>query len=367
MSHEIRTPMNGILGMTRLLRNTKMTGDQDKFTNAIFTSADNLMVIINEILDFSKIEAGKLMIEEIPFDLRDLVHIWDETLKLNAIDKNIGFEINVDQDVPNNLVGDPIRLNQIIYNLGGNAIKFTEKGKVLIKVSVEEKLKNGVAVRVDINDNGIGIPKDKLASIFLSFSQASSSTTREYGGTGLGLSITKQLVELQNGKLWVESEFGEGSTFSFVLKYSIQDETSVKVVKKESVINIAENKLGDVKILLVEDHPINQMLAITVLEGWGFDVELAENGYEAVDNVRNNSYDVVLMDIHMPKMDGYKATQVIRQEIKSSIPIIAMTASAQIGDNEKCFDVGMNDYISKPFDPEVLLDKISNQIINKAA
>jgi PAS domain S-box-containing protein len=365
MSHEIRTPMNGILGMTRLLRKTKLTKDQEKYTKAIFTSADNLMVIINEILDFSKIEAGKLTIEHIPFNLKELAHIWEETLKLRADDNNISFNINIDADVPNNLIGDPIRLNQVIYNLAGNAIKFTKKGEVNINIYTVKTKQDKVDIQFDVKDSGIGIPSDKLEKIFSSFSQASTSTTREYGGTGLGLTITKQLIELQDGEVWVESELGEGSTFSFVLTYNIQERDISQSIYSDEFENNTESPIAGLNVLLVEDHDINQMLATTVLEGWDFKVDLAENGLEAIEKVANENYDVILMDIHMPKMDGYEATKQIRKKLKNNTPVIAMTASAKIGDNKKCFEVGMDDYITKPFDPELLLEKITRQIKKK--
>jgi PAS domain S-box-containing protein len=367
MSHEIRTPMNGIIGMTRLLQKTNQSIDQKKYTNAIFTSAENLMVIINEILDYSKIESGKFTIENIPFNLDELSVVWDETLKLNAENKNISFNINIHPDVPNNLIGDPIRLNQVIYNLAGNAIKFTSQGGVSIDLFVKENTKNIVELQCDIKDDGIGIAENKLESIFSSFSQASSSTTREYGGTGLGLTITKQLIELQNGKLWVESQEGVGSTFSFILSFGIQNENIIQLTPLNEKDKNSDIKLGNLNILLVEDHDINQMLATTVLENWGFKVDLAENGLEAIEKVASNKYDIILMDIHMPKMDGYDATEQIREKLKDKTPIVAMTASAAIGDNKKCFKVGMNDYISKPFNPELLFEKISFQINKKSA
>ncbi len=364
MSHEIRTPMNGILGMTRLLKKTKLTQEQEKYANATFVSAKNLLHIINEILDFSKIEAGKMTIEKIPFNLKELANVWEESLILIADEKEIGFNINIKPDVPNNLVGDPVRLNQVIFNLAGNAIKFTKDGDVSINIFVDQINQNDVLLRFDVKDNGIGIPINKQVTIFDSFSQASTSTTRQFGGTGLGLAITKQLIELQNGEIWVESEEGVGSTFTFVINYELQnEEVQLKkpVVEKES-----EDKLEALNVLLVEDHEINQMLATTVLEGWSFKVDLAENGEEAVQKVAKENYDVILMDIHMPKMDGYDATIQIRNKLSNQTPIIAMTASALIGDNQKCFDVGMDDYVSKPFDPDVLLQKIKKQLTKKS-
>ena len=367
MSHEIRTPMNGITGMSRLLMKTKQTKEQSKYTKAIFTSANNLMVIINEILDFSKIEAGKLTIEKTSFNLKELAHIWEETLNLIAEEQHINFNINIHSDVPNDLIGDPIRLNQIIYNLVGNAIKFSKKGEVSVEIYVKENKQNKVILQFDIIDNGIGIPEDKIDNIFSSFTQASSNTTRKYGGTGLGLTITKQLIELQNGEIWVESEVGKGSTFSFILDYNIGTEKNVDKEPLKEQKNSLKNKLGNLNILLVEDNHINQILAITILEGWGFKVDLAENGEEAVEKVANAQYDLILMDIHMPKMDGYEATLQIRNNLKNTTPIIALTASALASENKKCFKAGMNDFVSKPFDPDVLLTKINHQIKQKKA
>jgi len=363
MSHEIRTPMNGVLGMARLLRGTNQTKEQKKYTDAIYSSADNLMLIINDILDFSKIEAGKVVLEKVSFNIRERLNTLYDILTLKTNEKNISLQFLIDDNVPDWLIGDPVRLSQVILNLTSNAIKFTEEGEVIVTINAVTEKNDQITLHCRVKDTGVGIPQNKLHNIFSSFTQASSSTTREYGGTGLGLTISKQLIELQGGNMFVESEEGKGSTFGFSVKYQVDTENEDNIVQKSvQTEDVISPLLENLKVLLVEDHEINQMLAITVLEGWDFKVDLAENGEEAVAKVQEGEYDIVLMDIHMPIMDGYEATKQIRASKKSDIPIVAMTASALIGDNQKCFDVGMDDYISKPFDPELLLEKITFQI-----
>lgn len=363
MSHEIRTPMNSIIGMANLLTHSELDDLQKKYLNIIRKSSENLLVIINDILDLSKIEAGKMEFEKINFLLSDVIEMVFHSLHYQAEDKQLLLTFSIDEQLPKALKGDPVRLNQILVNLTGNAIKFTEKGSVTISAKLLSESDRNVIVDFAVTDTGIGIPEDKLNTIFESFSQASSDTTRKFGGTGLGLTISKQLIELQGGSIYVHSRYGAGTTFAFKLSYEIGSAEEIgKKMLNES--DVSPEQLRGLKILLVEDNQFNQIVAVDTLEELLKDVsiDIAENGKEALVKLQANEYDVVLMDIQMPEMDGFEATQKIRKTFsspKNKTVIIAMTANVTRDEVDKCFEAGMNEYIAKPFDPQDLLNKIS--------
>lgn len=361
MSHEIRTPMNAIVGMTRLLLSKNPAPEQMKYLNAIQQSADNLLVIINDILDLSKIEAGKIVIEQTDFALREIIQSMRDMLMLKAEEKNIDFRVYVDPALPQRLTGDPTRINQILINLAGNAVKFTDKGFVEVKASLQKQENEKYWIRFDIIDTGIGIPPDYVQKIFDSFTQAGTDVARKYGGTGLGLTISKQLTSLMSGDISVVSELGEGTTFTVVLPLEISKvQTGVEKIKLIDERTL--ERLNKLKLLLVEDNEFNRMVAEDTLKEAvpGIKIDIAVHGKEAVERVQQESYDVVLMDIQMPVMDGVEATRKIRQlqGDVSKIKIIAMTANVLQEDVQKYFDAGMNAYISKPFHIDELLLKL---------
>ncbi len=354
MSHEIRTPLNAILGFAGLLANTKLTKTQADYAGAIGTSGKNLLNIINDILDFSKIEAGMMRFESMPVNLRSTFSSLLILFKEKAREKNNTLDFKAHKTIPELISTDPTRLTQIIINLVGNALKFTTKGFVKVEA---ELLHETNMICLKVSDSGIGIPTDKFDSIFERFHQASGDTTRKFGGSGLGLSIVKNLVELQGGQIEVESEPGEGSVFTVTLPYKKVEEKDRLLMQPDKKIN-PKHKTSDLSILIVEDNRFNQVLATKIIKSFGFRSEIAGNGKIAIDLIRKNKYDVVLMDMQMPVMDGYEATQIIRTQLKSMVPIIAMTAHAISDERDKCLKVGMNDYISKPFKTEHLYNRI---------
>jgi CheY-like chemotaxis protein len=323
--------------------------------------ADALVVLINDILDLAKIDAGKMSFEEIKFDLDLTLDTMVQLFDLKIKEKNLEFIKEYDQNIPNFLIGDPLRLRQIILNLIGNAVKFTSQGKIIFSVKKLKESDQMVTLEFSIRDTGIGIEQTKLKQIFNNFEQASKETTSSFGGTGLGLAIVKQLVELQNGEVIIKSELGIGSTFGFILDFEIpsqevvEEPLKIEEPQKETSNGMEARK----KILVVEDMPLNQFLIKIILMDFDFDVEMANNGKIALEMLKNDTFDIILMDLQMPIMNGFDTTEYIRQVMKSDIPIIALTADVTSVDVEKCKSLGMNDYISKPIDEKLLLTKIN--------
>lgn len=353
MSHEIRTPMNAIMGFTSLLQKREKDPVSTGYVQAIQSSGDSLLTIINDILDLSKIEAGMMRIERTPFSIRELLYSVETMFLEKVKEKGLEFTTQVDNSIPDTLNGDATRLTQVLVNLIGNAVKFTQQGSIAVVIGNEGVQEKNILLGITVSDTGIGIEPDKLPGIFERFRQAEDSITRKYGGTGLGLSIVKDLVELQGGSINVTSEPDKGSSFRIVIPYKITQE----------VINNQQKWLGtspknaasaDVRILVVEDNEINQQLMHHLLGYWELPYEIAANGKEALEKLQGQSYDLILMDIQMPGMDGYTATAQIRHTLQLSTPIIAMTAHALAGEREKCLSAGMNEYISKPIQEEEL-------------
>jgi len=355
MSHEIRTPMNGILGMAQLLADTSLKTEQKKYLDHITNSANNLLVIINDILDYSKIESGKLEIESVGFDLWKLIDNLRQVLIIKSKEQKIDLVFEIDEETPQYILGDQVRLNQVLTNLLGNAIKFTKKGYVKLRVKPIKEKNDMVMILFRVEDTGIGIPKEKEKLVFQSFTQASGSTTREFGGTGLGLAISNQLVNLMGGSIQLDSELGKGSIFSFNLNFK-KHQAIQKPQKPKKQINFK-----GYKILLAEDNQTNQIIAKRVLEKVGVIVTIADNGQKAIEALKKEKFDLLLLDLHMPIMGGYETTKEIRnsKDNYNKIPIVALTAAALKGEKEKCIQIGMDDYITKPFVVDTLLKTLS--------
>lgn len=362
MSHEIRTPMNAIIGFTKVVLKTELTAKQKEYLTAIKMSGDALIVLINDILDLAKVDAGKMNFEKVPFKLAvsisSMLHLFETKIQ----EKNLELVKEYDYNIPEVLVGDPVRLHQIILNLVSNAVKFTEAGRITICVRLVEQDEEKVSIEFAVTDTGIGIPEGKIEKIFENFQQASSSTSRLFGGTGLGLAIVKQLVEPQGGKISVKSKIKEGSTFSFILPFQ---KTKAEAELETTLLELDE-EIKNIKVLVVEDIALNQLLMKTLLDDFGFERDIASNGKIAIEKLRNKTYDIILMDLQMPEMNGFEATEYIRNNMNSRIPIIALTADVTTVDLAKCKAVGMNDYIAKPVDERLLYTKIVG-LVKKAS
>ncbi|MCF8364196.1 MAG: response regulator [Bacteroidales bacterium] len=367
MSHEIRTPLNGIISITDIMLREAGENNIREMLNTVKYSADHLLGIINDILDFSKIESGKITFEEIPFSLKNMVDHLVKTMRFKAEEKHLSFYLDWDKNIPDIIIGDKTKLNQILTNLLGNAFKFTDQGFVKINVSCLEKNESkDVKLCFSIRDSGIGIPVDKREEIFKSFTQSTQSISRKFGGTGLGLTITKRLIELQGGTIKLDSEENTGSNFEVVLtfKYSSNsvDDSPFAGTKNR-------NELHGKKVLIVEDNQVNQFVAVKILKSWGINTRICENGLEAIKLLSLEKFDLVLLDIHMPVMDGYEACKIIRKEtsgvLDHSVPVIALSADAFTDNKQKIIDVGMNDFSTKPINQNELYEKMYKLLITK--
>lgn len=365
MSHEIRTPLNAVIGLSEILMMENPREDQVELLRSIKFSGENLLVLINDILDFSKIEEGKINIENTPFNAAQLLTNMKNTFKSKAENKNLEFYLSVGEDVPESLIGDPHRLSQILVNLIDNAIKFTEKGKIEVSVECLEKTNEDIDIKFSVSDTGIGISAEEKEKIFERFEQATTETTRKFGGSGLGLAIIRNLLKLQGTDIHVTSHPGEGSEFYFNLKFGIKLTENLEAKKYEVSEEPQAGDASSSHILLVEDNEMNMKVARRFLERWDYNIDTAENGLEALDKFKANTYDLILMDLHMPEMDGWEATTAIRNiesDMSRKIPIIALTADVMIDDLDKLYATGMNDYVTKPFNSNELKAKIEGHL-----
>jgi|SRR5215203_2072573 len=362
MSHEIRTPMNSMLGFTNLLKRTDLNLMQREYVQNIHSAGENLLTLVNDILDLSKIEAGMMHIEESRFSLRSMVSSVGAMFIEKIREKDLKFNIHVDKEVPDILTGDAVRLTQVLVNLIGNAVKFTDKGEINVRVHLISITEKDADVRICVKDTGIGIAPEKQSAIFERFHQAELETTRRFGGSGLGLSIVKQLIEMQGGTIRVNSQLGKGTEFIVELRYKLPD---LAQMYSEALAEQEEQvPLQKIKVLIAEDNQMNQQLVRHLMKSWSLDHLIVNTGAEAVEVLTKHSYSIVLMDIQMPDMDGYTATSIIRNELKLDVPIIAMTAHAMVGEKEKCIQLGMNDYVSKPIKETVLYNIIARHAQN---